>query len=306
MRIPKLSQLLFCEGCVEGKMKRKPFQPVGEIRSTRLLERVHSDVCGPLSVESIGRKKYFVTLMHDYSRCCRVYFMRQKNEVFEKFKEFEALVTNDIGSTIGVLRSDNGGEYITGEFESYLKLKGIHHELTVPHTPEQNGVAERMNRTLMESARSMLAHAGLPHCYWAEAVSTAAYLKNRTATTAFEKVATPYERWYGRKPNISNLRVFGCMAYAHIPDSQRTKLDKKAEKMRFVGYSIQSKGYRLLDEKTRNVLVRRDVVFNETDFGQPHPEARKESLVVEMDERPSTVVQEQQVTPDPRSQETHA
>ena len=164
-----------------------------------------------------------------------------------------------------MLRSDNGGEYITGEFESYLKLKGIHHELTVPHTPEQNGVAERMNRTLIESARSMLAHAGLPHCYWAEAVSTAAYLKNHTVTTAFEKVATPYERWYGRKPNISNLRVFGCMAYAHIPDSQRTKLDKK---MRFVGYSIQSKGYRLLDEKTRNVVVRHDVVFNETDFGQ--------------------------------------
>ena len=154
---------------------------------------------------------------------------------------------------------------MTGEFESYLKLKGIHHELTVPHTPEQNGVAERMNRTLIESARSMLAHAGLPHCYWAEAVSTAAYLKNRTVTMAFEKVATPYERWYGRKPNISNLRVFGCVAYAHIPDSQRTKLDKK---MRFVGYSIQSKGYRLLDEKTRNVLVRRDVVFNETNFGQ--------------------------------------
>ena len=155
---------------------------------------------------------------------------------------------------------------------------------TVPHTPEQNGVAERMNRTLMESARSMLAHAGLPHCYWAEAVSTAAYLKNHTATTAFEKVATPCERWYGRKPNISNLRVFGCMAYAHTPDSQHTKLD---EKMRFVGYSIQSKGYRLLDEKTRNVLVRCDVVFNETDFGQPHPEARKDSLVVEMDEGPS-------------------
>ena len=107
-----------------------------------------------------------------------------------------------------MLRSDNGGEYITGEFESYLKLKGIRHELTVPHIPEQNGVAERMNRTLMESARSMLAHAGLPHCYWAEAVSTAAYLKNRTATTAF---ATPYERWYGRKPNISNLRCSDAM-----------------------------------------------------------------------------------------------
>lgn len=250
MKLSQSTQLLFCEGCVEGKMKRKPFQSVGEIRSTRRLERVHSDVCGPMATASIGGSKYFATFIDDYSRCVAVYFMRQKNEVFERFKEFEKLVTNDTGTTIGVLRSDNGGEYISSEFESYLKFKGIRHELTAPHTPQQNGVAERMNRTLMESARSMMAHARLPNCFWAEAVSTAAYLRNRTATTAFEKMLTPYERWYGVKPNVSNLRVFGCMAYAHVPDSGRTKLDKKAEKLRLVGYSTQSKGYRLWNEKT--------------------------------------------------------
>ena len=146
-------------------------------------------------------------------------------------------------------------------------MKGIHHELTVPHTPEQNGVAERMNRTLMESARSMMSHAGLPDSYWAEAVATAAYITNRTSTTALEKM-TPYEQWYGRNPDLSNLRVFGCVAYAHIPENQRQKLDKKADKLRFVGYSIKSKGYRLLDEKTSKVLIGRDVIFNETNFCQ--------------------------------------
>ncbi len=112
-----------------------------------------------MSVESISRQKYFIMFINDYSRTCAVYFLRQKSEVFDKFKEFEAMVTNDVGNKIGILRSDNGGEYISGEFDSYLKSKGIHHELTILHTPQQNRVAERMNRTLMECARSMMAHA---------------------------------------------------------------------------------------------------------------------------------------------------
>ena len=166
---------------------------------------------------------------------------------------------------IAALRTDNGGEYLSKEFEEYLKLKGIRHELTIAHTPEQNGVAERMNRTLMESARAMIAHAGLSNEYWAEAVATAVYLKNRT-TSAVKEGMTPYEKWYKRKPDISHLKVFGCVAYAHIPDCERRKLDKKAEKLHFVGYCKNSKGYRLLDEKTRTIVKRRDVTFNESNF----------------------------------------
>ena len=106
-----------------------------------------------------------------------------------------------------------------------------------------------MNRTLMASARAMIAHASLPNEYWAEAVATAAYLRNRT-TSALKEEKTPYEKWYKRKPDISHLKVFGCVSYARIPDCERRKLDKKAEKLRFVGYCKNSKGYRLLDEKT--------------------------------------------------------
>ncbi len=143
-------------------MKRDPFKSLGEIRSKRKLEIVHSDVCGPMSTNSIGGSKYFVTFTDDYSRCCAVYFLKSKFEVPNKFKEYESRVFNDYGLRIGTLRSDNGGEYLSKEFTNYLKSKGIRQELTVPYSPQQNGVAERMNRTLMESARSVMAHASLP------------------------------------------------------------------------------------------------------------------------------------------------
>ena len=147
-----------------------------------------------------------------------------------------------------------------------VKTKGIRHELTVPHSPQQNGVAERMNRTLMESAKTMIAHAKLPNFFWAEAeaVATAAYVRNRLPTTAFK---TPYEKWYERKPNVSHLKVFGCIAYAHIPDVQRQKLDKKSKKLRFVRDSQESTGYRLLNDESKKLVIRRDVIFNEMDFG---------------------------------------
>jgi hypothetical protein len=275
VKIQKGDEISFCEGCVEGKMHRKEFKPVGEIRSRKKLQLVYSDVCGPMPVESNGGRKYFVTFTDDYSRYCSVYFLRFKSEVLEKFKEFEAMTRNECGYGIKALRSDNGGEYISDEFQNYLKSKGIRHELTTPYSPQQNGVAERSNRTLMESARSMLAHARLPESYWAEAVATAAYIRNRIPTSAIKENKTPFEKWYGRKPDISGVRVFGCVAYAHVPDVHRQKLDKKATKLRFVGYSKDHKGYRLMDEKTSKVIVRRDVVFNEADF---NPLMRNEQI----------------------------
>lgn len=101
--------------------------------------------------------------------------------------------------------------------------------------PQQNGAAERKNRTLVESARSMLSHAKLPNTFWAEAVATAAYIQNRPPTSAL-KNETPYQRWYGKKPDVSHMKVFGCVAYAHVPDTERKKLDKKAVKVHFLGY----------------------------------------------------------------------
>ena len=136
-------------------MQRKPFKPLTHPQSKKKLELVHSDVCGPLQAELIGGSWYFVTFIDDYSRCVSVYFIKHKTEVFEKFKLFEAMVTKECGEPIMKLRTDNGGEYVSKDFQAYLASKGIEHQLTVPHSPQQNGVAERLNRTLMESARSI-------------------------------------------------------------------------------------------------------------------------------------------------------
>ena len=286
-------RLDFCEGCVEGKMSRKPFKPVGGIKSTRKLQLVHSDVCGPMPVQSFAGKRYFVTFVDDYSRCVKVYFINQKSEVLQMFKEFEAAATNEAGCQIGTLRTDNAGEYMSSEFEKYLKEKGIKHETSVAYSPQQNGVAERMNRTLLESARAMVYHAGLSKAFWAEAVNTAAYIRNRVTTATSGQ--TPYERWYGRIPDVSHFRVFGCMAYAHIPEVERTKLDKKAVKLRFLGYSDSQKGYRLFDVANRKVIIRRDVAFNETDFGcQKHPLKIESEAEVEPEQPPGEVNPQQE------------
>eukprot|EP00731_Ephydatia_muelleri_P020359 Em0013g86a len=214
------------------------------------------------TLEAFGKGKVIVTMVFK-----RVYFMKRKSEAFDKFKEFERCSTNECGLSIGIFRSDNGGEYISKEFEKFLLDKGIHHELSAPYSPAQNGVAERINRTLMESARTMMAQAGLSDKYWAEAVVTGTYLRNRVPTRSFKEKTTPFEKWYEKKPDLSHLRVFGCMAYAYIPDANRKdKLSKKAEKLRFIGYSLQTKAYRLINDDTGKIIVRRDVIFNESDF----------------------------------------
>ena len=135
----------------------------------------------------------------------------------------------NIWSNVKSVRSDNGGEYVSKAFTKFCAEKGITQQMTNPYTPEQNGVSERLNRTIIEAVRSMLIHSNLPSKFWAEAVQTAVYVQNRVPTSAVRNM-TPYECWFGRKPDISNLRVFGCICYYHIPDEQRRKLDPKARK----------------------------------------------------------------------------
>ena len=135
-------------------------------------------MCGKLNTKSLGGAEYFLTFVDDKTRYVWVYPLKHKDEVFEHFLEWKTLAEKSIGTKLKVLRTDNGGEYTSKKFERYLKSEGIRHERTVPKTPEQNGVAERLNRTLVEMVRSMLIDANLPHKFWAEALSTAAYLKN--------------------------------------------------------------------------------------------------------------------------------
>ena len=144
-----------CESCLEGKMTKRPFNAKGR-RAQELLELVHTDVCGPMSTQAKEGYEYFITFTDDYSRYGYVYLMRQMSEAFEKFKDFRPKVENQLGKHIKVIRSDCGREYLLGDFKDYLIQNGIVSQLTTPRTPQQNGVAKRMNITLLEMVRSMM------------------------------------------------------------------------------------------------------------------------------------------------------
>ena len=265
-----------CEGCAYGKQNRQPFPKKTSHQSTHPLELIHSDVCGPMNVNSVGGSRYFVTFIDDYSRYTAVYMMKNKSEVLQKLKEFVQSSENFTGKRIKRIRSDNGGEYTSEEFTKYCKSRGIIKEDTIPYTPQQNGVAERMNRTIMETVRSILHHADLPLSLWAEAVSTAIYIRNRSPTSCL-KEKTPYESWHNEKPNVSHFKVFGCKAFVHVPDQKRKKLDKKSMQCIFVGYPNGSKGYKLYNPETRKMIRSRDVIFVENSFQKTLLESGKES-----------------------------
>ncbi|KAE9160380.1 hypothetical protein PF004_g31205 [Phytophthora fragariae] len=224
-----------CAGCCMGKMREDNFSrnPEKTVKSAGVLDLIHSDVMGPMQTKTPGGCTYAVTFIDDFSPHVTVYFMKKKAEVLEKFKKFKADMENATGRKIKRLRSDNGGEYTGRLFKEYLSKQGIRHEKTVPYTPQQNGLAERMNQSLVGMAHCMLYHEGIDKKWWAEAVNTSAWIINRIPNTV--TVKTPYEIVYQKKPQLKNLKVFGALGYGHIPDKKRRKLDAKAFKCRFLG-----------------------------------------------------------------------
>ncbi|HBK83011.1 MAG TPA: hypothetical protein DDZ41_05345, partial [Flavobacterium sp.] len=185
-----------------------------------------------------------------------------KDEVFEKIAYFKKLVETQMERRIKVLQTDNGTEYVTNKLRKLLRNSGTRHQLTVPYTPEQNGVAERMNRTIVERAKCMLHDAQLSKDYWAEAVNMATYLINRTVNTHCPE-KTPEEIWSGKKIDLSDLKVFGSPVMVHIPKEKRKKWDYKSSKQIFVGYDSQSKGYRCIDPVNKKLQIARDVIIME-------------------------------------------
>jgi hypothetical protein len=158
------------------------------------------------------------------------------------------------------VRSDNGGEFISRDFDALLTERGSSRERTAAHTPQQNGVAERINRTLLNSIRAMLHDGQLDDSFWDEALRTAVNIHNRVPTRALNG-KTPHEAWTGNKPRVGHMRVFGSLAYAHLPEQGRNKLALRARKCVFVGYAQDAKAYRLWDTKAKKIVVSRDVDF---------------------------------------------
>ena len=188
-----------------------------------------------------------------------------KSEVFAKFTSFVEMVEAQTGKSVKIIRSDNGSEYSSKAMKEFCIKKGIQQQYSILYTPEQNGVAERLNRTITEEIRAMLYQAKLPKRFWAEALSTAMYLKNRSPHSYLDG-KTPYEILHRQKPNLSHLRVFGCLATVHIPNQQHQKIDAKATVKIFIGYPDNIKGYRLIDSESQVVTISRNVIFHEENF----------------------------------------
>uniref|UniRef100_H3H9I1 Integrase catalytic domain-containing protein n=1 Tax=Phytophthora ramorum TaxID=164328 RepID=H3H9I1_PHYRM len=250
-----VKQWELCDGCALGKQTRVSYMKSSPNRAKHVLEVVHSDVCGPMQTPTFGGKRYFVTFIDDKSHFCVVYLLRNKSEVAAKFAEFVALAETQTGKRVKTLRSDNGGEYTSGAMAKFCADRGIVQKFTPPYTPQLNGVAERMNRTLVECARCMLEHAGLPKTYWGEAVMTATFLRNRCPTRAISHDKSPHQVWTGKKPLLANLKVFGCHAYVHVPKAKRTKFDARSVRCRFLGYSEHEKAYRFEELESSRVLI---------------------------------------------------
>ncbi|KAK0577895.1 hypothetical protein LWI29_001967 [Acer saccharum] len=198
----------------------------------------------------------------DYSRFGYVYLMRHKSDAFDMFKAFKAEVENQLKKHIKILRSDRGGEYLSGEFQQYLIDNGIVSQFSAPGTPQQNGVAERRNRTLLDMVRSMLSYSTLPISFWGYALQTAIYILNDVPSKFVPK--TPHELWTGRKPSLQHLRIFGCPA--HVLKGKTEKMESRSETCIFVGYPKETKGYYFNSPSDLKVFVSTNAKFLEKDY----------------------------------------
>ena len=190
--------------------------------------------------------------------------IKRKSEVAGCFLEYEKYAERQTGRKIRVLRSDRGGEYLSNHLTSYFKHQGIVHELTASYTPQQNGIAERFNRTSLNMVRSMMHHMNVPKMFWAEAMSTAVYIRNRVTSRSLPSNMTPHHIWMKKTPTVAHLRVFGCKCWYTIPNEKVKKLDVRGKSAIFVGYAENSKAYKLIDKETVKVVVSRDVTFDES------------------------------------------
>ncbi|GKA92255.1 putative RNA-directed DNA polymerase [Tanacetum coccineum] len=195
-----------CSHCLAGKQTRLAFKSRSPFRMENILDLVHSDVCGPMKTKTLGGCSYFVTFIDDHSRKVWVYTLKTKDQVLDVFKQFHALVERQTGKKLKCIRTDNGGEYI-GPFDAYCREHGIQHQKTPPKTPQLNGLAERMNRTLVERVRCLLSHAGLPASFWGEALNTAVHVINLTPCVPL-RFDVPDRVWSGKDVSYRHLRGF--------------------------------------------------------------------------------------------------
>jgi transposase InsO family protein len=229
--------------------------------ATELLELIHSDVYDA-GHNSHGGYRYWALFVDDCSRKRVAVPMKRKSETFAAFKTFKAYAEKQTGKLVKCFREDKGGEYMSNEFDAYLKECGIARQHSVRNRPQQNGVAERTNRTLGERITALLSEANLSKAFWAECLSALVHVLDRCPTTAV-KGSTPYEKWFGRKPDVGHLRVWGCLAYVHIQKDKRSKFEPHMEKCIFIGYPEGYKGWKFYNPETKRVIISERADFDE-------------------------------------------
>ncbi|HEV7737689.1 MAG TPA: reverse transcriptase domain-containing protein, partial [Chlamydiales bacterium] len=261
-----------CKYCNLGKQTKKPMpKRRGGSGASKPLEIVNSDITGPEDVPSAGGAKYILNFVDDYTSMTWAYLLKTKDQAASKFKEWRAIVESESGHRIKILRTDNGGEYTSTNFEKYLCETGMKHQLTAPYSSFENGKSERQHRTLMDRARSILAQTGLRTSMWGECILTSCYIKNRTPTNAL-KGKTPYEMWHNKKPDLSHMREIGCQAFVLKNDLSKTpKIYSRSIECVLIGYADNSKAYRCYDPIARKIHISRNVRFIESLDQESHP-----------------------------------
>jgi len=249
-----------------GRQHRERVPHKSKTRSTHFRQHIHSDFIGPMQQPSLGGSRYTLIFTYDYSRKSWVFFLKHKSETLAKFLIFKQQIENETGHKIQVLCIDQGGEYLFDDFTDLCNKSDIRRELTQANSLQQNGVSKRRNRTIMEKARSISHNCNLPKFLWTEAISHATQLVNRSPTRPNNGI-TPEVQYTGTISDISNLRIFGCIALMYIPKENRRKLDSRSMQCLFLGFDGETKAYRLFDRSRQKVLISHDVVFDESLVG---------------------------------------
>ncbi|KAL5804478.1 hypothetical protein ACOSQ3_031278 [Xanthoceras sorbifolium] len=255
---------LQCETCVLSKHHRTVFPPSNGNKRSMPFSLIHSDVWGPSNIVSISGMRWFVTFIDDCTRMTWIFLLKNKSDVCDVFQNFYHMILTQFHKKIQVLRSDNGGEYLNHSVKTFCLKNGILHQTSCAHTPQQNGTAERKNRHLLEVARSLLLGMHMPKSFWGDAVLSAAYLINRMPSSAlsFQTPLQSLSHYCDINSALHILpRVFGCVVYVHVHAPHRGKLDPRAVKCVFIGYSSSQKGYKCYHPPSRRVFVSQDVTF---------------------------------------------
>jgi transposase InsO family protein len=252
-----------CDCCVATKQRRVSFPAVAKYRAQGLLDLVHGDLCGPITPAMPGGRRHFLLLVDDHSRYMWVRLLRSKDEAPVAIEQWQALVDAETGRVLRVLRTDNGGEFTSVEFGEWCAGRGVRRHLAAPYSPQQNGVVERRNQTVVAMAQSLLKERQMPAMFWGEVVVTAVYLLNRVPTKSLAR-RTPYEAWHGVKPAVHHLRIFGCVVHVKTVKPHLRKLEDQSTKMVLLGYEKGTKAYRVFDPTAQRVHDSRDVVFDES------------------------------------------